>query len=348
MSNLVEGLWDCKYCGAKGIGGLTKHCPSCGHPQDEDTKFYLGEVKKHLDDATAENYGKGSDWLCSYCDSLNRFDAEVCSNCGAAREENRGDYFTKDEKPAEEPEAAPVKKRSPLKLLAIIAAVIVAFAAIIGFATRSKDTSSQVEGKSWSRSIAVETLQTVKESGWSVPEGGETYSTAQEVHHFDQVLDHYETVEVKKSREVLDHYDEDTEYEDNGDGTFSEITVTTPVYRTEYYYETEQQPVYTNVPVMATKYYYTIDRWVETRTVETSGEDNTPAWGKTALRSEGEREGAKTEEYVLNLTTDKGKTYEVKVTEDFWNSLHEGDSIDITVKSGKVTMLNGDASAIVQ
>lgn len=54
------------------------------------------------------------------------------------------------------------------------------------------------------------------------------------------VIDHYEDIEVQKSRQVWDH--DEVTVVDNGDGTFSEVTQ--PVYRTEYYTETERRPVY--------------------------------------------------------------------------------------------------------
>ena len=51
---IIEGLWDCPYCGQKGIGGLTKSCPNCAHPQDAGTKFYLGEKKEYLEEDKAD------------------------------------------------------------------------------------------------------------------------------------------------------------------------------------------------------------------------------------------------------------------------------------------------------
>ena len=54
------------------------------------------------------------------------------------------------------------------------------------------------------------------------------------------VFDHYEEIPVQRSREVWDHDEVETVYYE--DGSFAEIT--TPVYRTEYYTEIMQQPVY--------------------------------------------------------------------------------------------------------
>ncbi len=60
----------------------------------------------------------------------------------------------------------------------------------------------------------------------------------------EYILDHYELVEVQRSRLVVDHYETYYTYKDNGDGTFLEIPHDRPVYKTEYYTETVQQPVY--------------------------------------------------------------------------------------------------------
>lgn len=94
MGRKVEGYWDCKYCGAKGIGGLTKTCPHCGNPQSKDVKLYLKPgPKKYLEPEVAKDYGKGADWVCSYCGSYNRYNAKICRNCGSSKKEANEDYF---------------------------------------------------------------------------------------------------------------------------------------------------------------------------------------------------------------------------------------------------------------
>ena len=64
---------------------------------------------------------------------------------------------------------------------------------------------------------------------------------------YETVIDHYETVEVQRTRQVIDHYETYYTYSDNGDGTFSEEAHERPVYTTEYYTETVEQPVYKQV-----------------------------------------------------------------------------------------------------
>ena len=41
MGKIIEGLWDCPFCRNKRIRAGQKTCPDCGHPQDENTKFYI-------------------------------------------------------------------------------------------------------------------------------------------------------------------------------------------------------------------------------------------------------------------------------------------------------------------
>ena len=50
MEKLVEGLWDCPFCDNKRIRAGQKTCPSCGHPQDENTKFYMPDEIKYVSD----------------------------------------------------------------------------------------------------------------------------------------------------------------------------------------------------------------------------------------------------------------------------------------------------------
>lgn len=91
----IEALWDCSYCGTKGIKGREQACTNCGHGRDQDVKFYLPEI---IDESAAVDESKvhisdGPDWLCSYCDTYNHSDANFCMNCGASKEESEKNYF---------------------------------------------------------------------------------------------------------------------------------------------------------------------------------------------------------------------------------------------------------------
>ena len=90
---IVEGVWDCPYCGADEIGGLQKYCPSCGHPQSQNTKFRMGTAKRYLTEEEINTVGTEPDWLCDYCNTLNNDKFKYCKNCGAERTKENKDYF---------------------------------------------------------------------------------------------------------------------------------------------------------------------------------------------------------------------------------------------------------------
>lgn len=54
MGKIIEGLWDCPFCGNKRIRAGQKTCPDCGHPQDENTKFYMTDEIKYVSEEEAE------------------------------------------------------------------------------------------------------------------------------------------------------------------------------------------------------------------------------------------------------------------------------------------------------
>jgi len=287
---LVEGLWDCRYCNTKQIGGRTVKCPNCGRPQSSDTKFYLGKKKTHLEKKEEADYRQGPDWTCSFCGSLNLPKYEKCQNCGADRKDSSGTYFDnfrKTENRSSDPfheyrkrpedsvnsnlqsfseeipsvtdaEALNHKetwkdkisgffRRNGKAIIGITAVIVIGIIAAMLLTPNAYDAT--VTGKSWTREITVEEYKTVRESDWSVPSGGRTVYTKREIHHYVQVLDHYESVSVQKSRTVQNGYD--IRYTDNGNGTFTEHS--SPRYVTEYYTEYEQRPVYRNKPVYQTK-----------------------------------------------------------------------------------------------
>lgn len=90
---LVEGLWDCKYCKAKGIGGSKRECPHCGRPRDTDTKFYMPGTITYVEEKKAKKISRNPDWVCRFCDCLNPNTSDVCISCGASRTAENLNYF---------------------------------------------------------------------------------------------------------------------------------------------------------------------------------------------------------------------------------------------------------------
>ena len=352
MGKLVMAYWDCPFCGTQGVRGDVVNCPSCGRARGE-VKFYMkdhaenqtreenetGDIE-YLDEEKAKTFSKNPDWYCSFCNSLNSDNAAFCSNCGATRESSEANYFEMHKKKEEREKAnqpaqaaparsAPQSKRPLFIILAVILVIVGVFVYLNGNKTSGDLTVSSV---SWARAIQIEENIEYQESGWNLPAGAEETAQKTELHHYDSVLDHYEDKEVERSRQVIDHYETYYTYEDRGNGTFEQIPHERPVYTTEYYTETVQQPVYVQVPRYATKYYYNIWRWTPTRTASASGEDKKPAWPETNL-AENEREGDRREEYRFTVTAKKDNATAVyRLAETDWNNLNVGDSIYITSK----------------
>ena len=354
MGKLVMGYWDCPVCGSKGIRGDVVNCPSCGRARG-DVKFYMKGVEEgavreenersdieYLTEEQAKYVSKNPDWYCSFCNSLNSDNAQFCGNCGASRADSESNYFDmlkkNQEKEAAElaaqprvPQSSPARSRRPLFiLLAILAAVVCLFMYLNGSKTAG---DLKVTGLSWVRAISIEKNRQYSESGWSLPDGAELVETRRELHHYDSVLDHYESRQVQRSRQVVDHYETYYTYEDNGNGTFTEVSHQRPVYTTEYYTETVQEPVYVQVPRYADKYYYTIWRWKPEREAVASGEDHNAAWPEYTLE-ENEREGQRSEQYRFTVEHTKKQEAPASyiVDEAHWRELNVGDQIFITAK----------------
>lgn len=145
----------------------------------------------------------------------------------------------------------------------------------------TKDAELAVVGQTWTREIAVESLQTVNESAWcdQLPAGARGVSRSREVRSHKKVADG----ETCSNRRV-----------DNGDGTFSERRECTTRYRDE--------------PQYSDRCRYDVDRWRTVRTLKANGGPaEEPRWPPLDLTRPGtgavgsEREGARSESYVVVL-----------------------------------------------
>ena len=92
----IEGLWDCEFCGQKGIRARFDRCQGCGNPRGEDTVFYLPTdlAAATLTKEEAAKTSNAPDWLCDYCGCLNSADLTSCRGCGSEKRESTKDYGT--------------------------------------------------------------------------------------------------------------------------------------------------------------------------------------------------------------------------------------------------------------
>ena len=94
MGRLIEGLWDCPYCAAKGIGGSKRECSNCGKPRGEETRFYMPNEITYVSEEEAEKINRNPNWLCDFCGSLNSDSDKTCKSCGSTRTSENKDYFS--------------------------------------------------------------------------------------------------------------------------------------------------------------------------------------------------------------------------------------------------------------
>ena len=212
----------------------------------------------------------------------------------------------------------------------VIMVIVAAIVGIVVWMNSNKTAGDlKVTALNWTRVIQIEANKQYSESDWSMPQGAELVETKQEISGYREVFDHYENVQVQRSRQVYDH-DEYT-LKDNGNGTFTQVAH--PVYRTEYYTETEKRAVTRPEPIYNTKYYYTIWRWKPEREVTASGTDHNTAWPEYTL-ADNEREGNRTEDYRFTVEhTQKQSVPETyRLAESDWEKINVGDQIFITAK----------------
>ena len=306
-------------------------------PPDVKFDIYPNEMVEYVAEEQKETE---ANWICEYCDTQNSFNANFCENCGSPKEEATRNYFDTAAPPTPPPPpvvtpAPPRKRRRRTSSSLGALMVILLIFAFIGSLFVPITRHTQIESFKWDRSIGIEVYNNYNEDDWYLPSGANLHYTNEEIHHYEQVLDHYETRTREVAREEFDGYD--TEYRDLGNGQFEEIQ--TPRYRTVYDTEYYEEPVYRDEPVFQTKYYYDIDRWKKQYSVNTHGEDKNPEWGelpddivtdphKLSHPEYGdEKEGQYEEHYYVNTVDSKGKSQTIEYSYNEWIGLEKGDGI---------------------
>ena len=353
-----EGRWDCKQCGTIGIRGRDKICPNCGHPRPEKVRFYLPEDSPVVEDqALLEDAKVGPDWICEYCGASNRANRNNCKQCYAPRGESRSQEVKQyeihavprsgDEAPApDEPILLPPADNKEEKSSSDKSrwfgigrwALLIELLLLCLFATwflflRTSDVNATVTGFDWERTIQVEELRTLIENDWEIPQGGRYISQKEEIHHYDQVFVRNET----RTREVSEQVQVGTRtyvcgQKDLGNGFFEDVKCDEPVYETKTRTETYQEPIYRDVPVYKTKYSYEIDRWVDGRLERETGTTQKPEW-PVIYFTELEREGKRSEKYVVEFTDSDDETYQIEMEFERWKSFSLGEQHTIQIDS---------------
>lgn len=351
MGKLVMGYWDCPYCSTKHIEGTKRECPSCGKPRGQEVKFYMDGVR-YLSAEESQTKGKGADWLCDHCGNYNSALNTRCSSCGAERgAKDKGYFDVRKEQDARNARNASGtgtvaggqnsgqgnrKRGHSFGALKIVLIGMIVIAAIIGLTaiiTMPKKRTVTVKDMTWKTSVDVEKYILCDEDDWELPEGATLKTTKQEVHHTEQEYVG-EREETYDSYEVIGSHVEYS-YEDNGDGTFSEVANDVDDYG--YVTRTRSVPVYRDKPIYNTKYYYTIWRWKYDRTETAEGGGKIPEYPDPQLTDK-ERLGEKSVEYEVTCEVkDKEKTY--KVEKSIYDKLDIGETYKVKADSEEIVSI---------
>ena len=342
---VYEMFWDCPFCGAEKLLGVThRHCPNCGASQDPDYRYF---PKPGEEVALKDHRFVGVDRICPACKGLNSANANFCGSCGAdlsdaglaARRKDQvaGEFDDKKRDVAAEKYQADLKlaqERSMFSgaenqkaLLGLtkrqltiwgggLALVLIALCAAIYFLIfYTQEETVTVAGHSWERIVKIEEFRAVSERRDCSDMPNAAYSVNRSTEQRSrQVADGQECHQECRNRRV-----------DQGDGSFRSEQVCEqvcePKYRTEYY----------DVQVCS----YTVDMWVAQREVNAEGSDLNPIWPNFIL-AEGsgrrnlgaERSGERVEKYILKLERENGKIAECELDDDAkWSKYANGDKL---------------------
>ncbi len=290
---VYEMLWDCRYCGASKLLGVThRHCPQCGGAQDPSWRYFPSDQEKVL--AKDHRY-VGVDKLCSYCGTANSAAAKCCGQCGAALDEaaeikplpgrarSEGVEFQTEDLQARQrgivaPTAPPPPAPSRLKY--VVGAILTIVAGVIAAVFWTKTTEVTVLAQRWNREISLEVLKPVSQSSWCDSVPSDAYGLSRRRQQRD-------------TREVPDGEECSTQQIDRGDGSFVEREVCHTRYRSEAIYDDRCS--------------YTVNRWVPNRVAQLAGASLADlAWPSAQPVKAGnclgcEREGPRQEHYTVEL-----------------------------------------------
>jgi hypothetical protein len=328
------------------VKGPETECPNCGADRPKNVKFYMAAEEDIVQDpAVLRRARGGADWRCSFCGQNNPNDVKICKDCGnprsasdkqlavktyASKDVPRSGDGTRDlSKPVEET-PPPKSKKGCFVALGIFSMVII----VLLLLSWNTTIEVAVEGFEWKQSIQVEEKRNVQEEAWSIPSNGTIVTSFQAIHHYNQVLDHYETRTRTEQRAVGSE-----EYvcgqKDLGNGYFEDQYCSRTLY--EDYQVDYEEAIYRDEPVYQTKYRYTIDRWFPINSIVTQDKNHAPQWGNTVniRTNESLREAGRKGGYTIIIQDYKKENHAHEIPLSWWQKLAVGDKIK--AKKGKLT-----------
>ena len=162
-----------------------------------------------------------------------------------------------------------------------------------------KNDELQIESLSWERSIELEKIMLVEESGDTLPEGAQLISKENEIYGYESVLD--QTI-VQTSIDCF--------------GTEKIV---------------DKKEVYKSIPKTKDRYYYKISKWVNNGFLVSGGDDKDPYWPEIPKLPSDERTSEKKEAYFICGYTSNSEYKRISMKYSDWIQYDEGQKVKIII-----------------
>lgn len=328
--------WLCSYCGSLNRANIT-NCFSCGAPLTVKEKDYF---------ENREKVQAKEEWIQSLEEEFNEKhfgsdDAQIETSDELYNSNASENYEEVDKIIEDKPKKIHIDftsffnkiKSLPILQFSLVTVGIIAIVAFLISLFTPREETLDITDFSWKSSISIEEYKTVKESDWTLPSSARLLYTNEEISHYEQVFDHYETKTKTVSKEVLVGYDEEISYRDLGNGYFEEIVDLVPVYETVYEEVEYQEAVYRDEPVYKIKYYYEIDKWVHKETITETGNGKNPYYPNVTFASN-ERESSRNQTYFVTGINENEENLILSISYKEWMELKEGQTVKFEVYFG--------------
>lgn len=349
-------------------------CQGCGNPKDDSEPYEMPDNTRTAPSVTDPELLRkataGPNWKCSFCESHQRRPNGSCVQCGASP--RRASAPPQPRRPPAEPTRPSVSRpafessedlepelnlnpwhRNPI--LYVVAGVV-AIISLVLWLNRTRTFESKVDSVQWEQNILVDRYRVWEHEGWrtEVPSDAfEVHSLGNRVHHYDKVLDGYDTehysVDVpcgQDCRPIPRSCSEVCSSNNNGFATCRDVcSGGGQSCSTRYCSErrSRQVPRYRKEPRYAEFTRYKQWAWGHHRTLVAKGTSTTGLrWPVEEARlgeglGEGERERERrTSRYMVTLVYDGDETFEFQVRN--FAGFEIGSSHVLTIRWGNYTI----------
>jgi len=211
-SRQIEMTWRCSSCSQQNLG-RHQACQACGDPKDKSEKYEMpgatASAPSVTDPALLRLATAGPNWRCAFCGSDQRRLDDTCGKCGASIHDATAPHPAAPHDATVEPTARRPRQfrwgqlwrevRAHKLAVGIVGGVVALIALLVirdAWVNRARDYPATVDAVQWQQTITVERYQIWQRESWrddAPSDGFEVRSLGQRVHHYDDVLDGYDT-----------------------------------------------------------------------------------------------------------------------------------------------------------